>query len=50
MRLENISWKQAAEYFKRKDIAVIPVGSIENHGSHMALGVDFIVPTHLTKQ
>ena len=49
MRLENISWKQAAEYFKRKDIAVIPVGSIENHGSHMALGVDFIVPTHLTK-
>lgn len=49
MRLENLSWKQASEYFARKDIAIIPVGSIENHGSHMALGVDFIVPSHIAK-
>ena len=49
MRLENLSWKQAQDYFARKDIAIIPIGSIENHGSHCALGVDFIVPSHIAK-
>ncbi|MBE6987569.1 MAG: creatininase family protein [Clostridia bacterium] len=49
MRLEKMSWKQAENYFKVKDIAVIPVGSIENHGSHMCLGVDYLVPSHIAK-
>ncbi len=33
MFLEKITWKQAEGYFKEKDIAIIPVGSTENHGS-----------------
>lgn len=49
MRLEEISWKQAERYFERKDIAVIPVGSIENHGSQLALGTDFLIPKKLTE-
>ena len=50
MRLERISWKKAEEYFKTHDIAVIPVGSIENHGSHLALGTDFMVPSKIAEQ
>ena len=49
MRLEEISWKQAERYFDRKDIAVIPVGSIENHGSQLALGTDYLIPKKLTE-
>ena len=50
MRLERISWKKAEAYFKTHDIAVIPVGSIENHGSHLALGTDFLVPSRIAEQ
>lgn len=49
MRLENINHVQAAKYFATHDLAVIPVGSIENHGSHLTLGVDYLVPQHMTK-
>ena len=28
MFLEKITWKQAEGYFKEKDIAIIPVGSM----------------------
>lgn len=50
MRLEAMSWKQAKEYFKTHDLAVLPVGSIENHGSHLALGTDFLVPGKIAEQ
>lgn len=48
MRLERITWKQAERYFKDHHTAVIPIGSIENHGSHLTLGTDFLIPSHLT--
>lgn len=47
MKLENSSWFQVEEYFKNKDLVVVPLGSVENHGSHMGLGTDFIVPAGL---
>lgn len=49
MRLEAMSWKQAEAYFARKDLAVLPIGSIENHGSHLALGTDYLIPQKLTE-
>ena len=36
MFLEKITWKQAEGYFKEKDIAIIPVGSTENHAPSSA--------------
>ncbi len=47
MRLEHSSWAQVKEYFEKKDIVIVPLGSVENHGSHMGLGTDFIIPTKL---
>ena len=47
MFLEKITWKQAEGYFKEKDIAIIPVGSTENHGSQLCLGTDFLIPRRL---
>lgn len=49
MRLEHITWKQAQRYFEEHDTVVIPIGSIENHGSHLALGTDFLVPSHIAQ-
>lgn len=47
MRLEYSSWAQVKEYFKHNDTVVVPLGSVENHGSHMGLGTDFMIPNHL---
>ena len=47
MKLQEMSWVEAKQYFETHDTVVIPVGSTENHGSHLALGTDFLVPEKL---
>lgn len=47
MRLEHCSWAQVKAYFEKNDTVIVPLGSVENHGSHMGLGTDFIIPNHL---
>lgn len=44
MRLARINWKQAEQYFKTHDIAILSVGSIECHGMHNPLGTDTLIP------
>ncbi|MDR2899724.1 MAG: creatininase family protein [Clostridiales bacterium] len=47
MRIEHMTWPQAKRYFETSDTVVISVGSIENHGTHGALGTDYLVPDRL---
>ncbi len=47
MRLENITWPKAEEYFKENDIVLLTVGSVESHGKHMPLGTDTIIPNRI---
>ncbi len=47
MRLENISWVKAEQYFKTNDTVMLPMGSIECHGRHLPLGTDFLIPQKL---
>lgn len=47
MKLSNLSWKQAEKIFKEVDTAILPVGSLENHGTHGPLGTDFLIPEKL---
>lgn len=49
MKLHEHTWYEVQEYFKTHDAVVIPTGSTESHGSHLALGTDFLVPTELSK-
>jgi len=39
--LENYSWKSARRIFQRRKVALVPVGSTEQHGPHLPLGTDF---------
>ncbi|MCF6465000.1 creatininase family protein [Clostridium sp. Cult2] len=44
MRLAHISWKKAEKYFENNDTVIIATGSIESHGTHIALGTDTLIP------
>lgn len=47
--LERYSWAQARELFRDKNIALIPVGSTEQHGPHLPLGTDFLAAEALAR-
>ena len=47
MYLGKMTTAQAKEAFKNDPIIVIPVGSTEQHGTHSALGTDYMVPSYL---
>ncbi len=47
MRLTDISWPKAKEYFENSDMVIIGLGCIENHGRHNVLGVDTLIPEYL---
>ncbi|MDR2620748.1 MAG: creatininase family protein [Propionibacteriaceae bacterium] len=47
MRLTHITWPQAERYFSEHDTVLLAVGSIENHGRHLALGSDTLAPNRL---
>jgi len=41
--LHEMSWIEAKEYFSKNDVAIIPVGSNEQHGPHNPLGTDHLI-------
>lgn len=47
MRLTDLTWPKAKEYFEDNDTVLIGMGSVECHGRHMPLGTDTIIPEHL---
>lgn len=48
--LENISWRDAGKYFREHDLAILPIGSVEQHGPHNPLGTDFLIAEELAKE
>ena len=44
MRLSHISPLKVREYLQTNDMILIPLGSLENHGHHMPLGTDTLIP------
>lgn len=49
VQLTEISWTDAEKLFKETDVALIPVGSTEQHGSHNPLGTDHLVAAALSR-
>ena len=49
MYLARMNYREVEEYLKTSDTVVIPVGSLENHGLHMPLGTDFLIPDEIAR-
>jgi creatinine amidohydrolase len=49
VQLAEISWSDAGEVFKAVDVALLPVGSTEQHGPHNPLGTDHMVAAALSR-
>ncbi len=50
MLLEKLTTLQAKEALKKDPIVVLPIGSIEQHGIHLALGTDYIIPQYFVSK
>lgn len=48
--LQENSWSELAEKCKACDVAIIPVGSVEQHGYHLPLGTDSYVAKFLGEE
>ncbi len=49
MYLARMNYREVEEYLKTSDTIIIPVGSLENHGLHMPLGTDFLIPDRIAQ-
>jgi creatinine amidohydrolase len=48
--LHEMSWAEAKAYFKKHDIAILPVGSNEQHGPANPLGTDHLIAKGIAKE
>lgn len=44
MYLAKMNYREVELYLQKSDTVLIPVGSLENHGLHLPLGTDFLIP------
>jgi len=44
-----MNYKEVEDYLKGSDAILIPVGGIENHGLHMPLGTDVMIPDKIAE-
>ncbi len=49
MYLAHMNYREVEAYLTRSDAVIIPVGSLENHGLHMPLGTDFLIPDEIAR-
>ena len=48
MLVEHMTWEEYRDEVTRRTI-ILPVGSLEQHGPHLPLNVDVVIPTSLAK-
>ena len=49
MFLAKMNYREVEEYLKTSDTIIIPVGSLENHGLHLPLGTDTLIPDKIAQ-
>lgn len=50
VKLHEMSWMEAKEYFEKNDIAILPVGSNEQHGPQNPLGTDHLIAMAIAEE
>jgi len=49
MYLAHLNYREVEAYLQKSDAILIPVGSLENHGLHLPLGTDFLIPDEIAR-
>lgn len=49
-RLEDLTWIEAEKAFRETRLALVPTGSVEQHGPHLPLGTDMRIAEHLANE
>ena len=49
MYLSRMNYPEVEAYLIKSDTIIIPIGSLENHGLHMPLGTDTIIPDRIAE-
>jgi len=47
--LQDMSWTEVEEILRKNDVAIVPVGSLEQHGWHLPEGTDTMVAIRLAE-
>jgi creatinine amidohydrolase len=50
MYLPDESWPDLGAYFERESLALVPVGSTEQHGPHLPESTDHVIAEHLARE
>ncbi|MFN3346620.1 MAG: creatininase family protein [Candidatus Bipolaricaulaceae bacterium] len=50
MELSRMSWPQAREALRTAPVALLPVGSTEQHGMHLPLGTDWLTAQEIARR
>lgn len=50
MELSRMSWKEAREAIRQAQVALLPVGSTEQHGPHLPLGTDWMTAQEIARR
>lgn len=50
MELSRMSWAQAREAIQKAGVALLPVGSTEQHGPHLPLGTDWMTAQEIARR
>ena len=48
--LHEMSWAEAKEYFSKNNVAIVPVGSNEEHGPANPLGTDHLIAKGIAEE
>ncbi|MBN1682611.1 creatininase family protein [Candidatus Bathyarchaeota archaeon] len=50
VNLSEMSWIDVQDYLQNNDTAILPIGSIEQHGPHAPIGTDFFIAEAASKK
>jgi len=50
IRLENLTWPEVEDILKGPNAIILPTGSVEQHGRHLPLSIDYRCPEYVAEQ
>ena len=49
IQLANLTWPEVEEILKKPNAVILPTGSVEQHGRHLPLNIDYRCPQYIAE-